>query len=139
MSYAFWKRSQPEASCRADHSLCRRLASFRSGEPQGRQHRQQLHGDPHRAGEGRRDRYVMLSLQLLGILRSYWRMARPTLWLFPRRDPEHPTYPVVLHAACRSAFAASGLCKRLTGHPLRHSFAVTTASREPTTAIVLPA
>jgi hypothetical protein len=26
-------------------------------------------------GEGGRDRYVMLSAQLLGILRSYWRMA----------------------------------------------------------------
>jgi integrase/recombinase XerD len=27
-------------------------------------------------GKGGHDRYVMLSPQLLGILRSYWRMAR---------------------------------------------------------------
>jgi len=25
----------------------------------------------------------MLSPQLLGILRTYWRLARPTSWLFP--------------------------------------------------------
>jgi integrase len=58
-------------------------------------------------GKGRRDRYVMLSPQLLGILRSYWRLARPTHWLFPGRDGEHPISPTVLHAACRSACAAS--------------------------------
>jgi site-specific recombinase XerD len=74
-------------------------------------------------GKGGRDRYVMLSPQLLGILRSYWRMARPVRWLFPGRDPEHPIHPVVLHAACRSACAASGLGKRVTVHTLRHSFA----------------
>jgi integrase/recombinase XerD len=74
-------------------------------------------------GKGGRDRYVMLSAQLLDILRSYWRMARPVHWLFPGRDPEHPIHPVALHAACRSARAASGLDKRVTVHTLRHSFA----------------
>ena len=74
-------------------------------------------------GKGGRDRYVMLSAQLLGILRSYWRLARPVRWLFPGRDLEHPIHPVVLHAACHSACAASGLGKRVTVHTLRHSFA----------------
>src|SRR5215218_9613425 len=37
-------------------------------------------------GKGAKDRYVMLSPQLLGILRSYWRLARPVHWLFPGRD-----------------------------------------------------
>ena len=74
-------------------------------------------------GKGGRDRYVMLSPQLLGIPRSYWRLARPTHWLFPGRDGEHPISPTVLHAACRSACAASGLSKRVTVHTLRHSFA----------------
>jgi integrase/recombinase XerD len=74
-------------------------------------------------GKGGRDRYVMLSPQLLGILRSYWRLARPAHWLFPGRDGEHPISPTVLHAACRSACAASGLSKRVTVHTLRHSFA----------------
>jgi integrase/recombinase XerD len=74
-------------------------------------------------GKGGRDRYVMLSPQLLGILRSYWKLARPKHWLFPGRDGEHPIGPTVLHAACRSACAAAGLSKRVTVHTLRHSFA----------------
>ena len=33
-------------------------------------------------GKGQKDRYVMLSPQLLETLRGYWREARPTGWLF---------------------------------------------------------
>jgi site-specific recombinase XerD len=65
----------------------------------------------------------MLSAQLLGILRSYWRLARPVYWLFPSRDGQHPLHPTALHGACRSARVASGLGKRVTVHTLRHSFA----------------
>src|SRR6266566_476896 len=60
-------------------------------------------------GKGGKDRYVMLSPQLLRILRTYWRLARPKRWLFPGRDDERPLVPNVLHAACRSACAAAGL------------------------------
>jgi integrase/recombinase XerD len=74
-------------------------------------------------GKGGKDRYVMLSAQLLGILRTYWRLARPKQWLFPGRDQTKPIDVQVLHAACRSACAAAGLAKRATVHTLRHSFA----------------
>ncbi len=74
-------------------------------------------------GKGGKDRYVMLSAQLLGILRTYSRLARPKDWLFPGRDPANPIEVNVLHAACRSACTASGLTKRVTVHTLRHSFA----------------
>jgi site-specific recombinase XerD len=65
----------------------------------------------------------MLSPELLGILRSYWRLARPKDILFPGRDADKPIEPWVLHSACRSAVAAAGLSKHVTVHTLRHSFA----------------
>jgi site-specific recombinase XerD len=74
-------------------------------------------------GKGGKDRTVMLSAQLLRILRTYWRLARPKHWLFPGRDESKPLDVQVLHAACRSASAAIGLAKRVTVHTLRHSFA----------------
>ena len=74
-------------------------------------------------GKGRKDRYVMLSTQLLAILRTYWRLARPSSWLFPGRAADRPLEPTTLHAACRSAGAAAELTKRVTVHTLRHSFA----------------
>ena len=58
-------------------------------------------------GKGGKDRYVMLSAQLLGILRIYWRLARPKDWLFPGRDKSAPIDVQVLYSACRSAGIAA--------------------------------
>jgi len=74
-------------------------------------------------GKGGKERYVMLCASLLGILRSYWHLARPKPFLFPGRTADTPINPTVLHAACRSAAAAAGLDKRVSVHVLRHSFA----------------
>jgi integrase/recombinase XerD len=85
-------------------------------------------------GKGGKDRYVMLSAQLLRILRTYWRLARPADWLFPGRDATGPIDVQVLHSACRSACIASGLDKRVTVHTLRHSFATHPWRTAPTSA-----
>jgi integrase/recombinase XerD len=74
-------------------------------------------------GKGGKERYVMLSVQLLAILRTYWRLARPEHGLFPGRDATRPIEPTTLHAACRSARAVAGIGKKVTVHILRHSFA----------------
>jgi integrase/recombinase XerD len=74
-------------------------------------------------GKGGKDRYVMLSAQLLKILRIYWRLSRPKDWLFPGREESRPIDVQVLYSACRSAGKAAGLGKRVTVHTLRHSFA----------------
>lgn len=50
-------------------------------------------------GNGAKDRDVMLSAQLRGILRTYWRLARPRRFLFPGRDEDRSLNPTVLHAA----------------------------------------
>jgi len=85
-------------------------------------------------GKGGKDRTVMLSAQLLAILRTYWRLARPGHWLFPGRDEDKPIDVQVLHSACRSARAAAGIDKRVTVHTLRHSFATTSWRTAPTSA-----
>jgi integrase/recombinase XerD len=74
-------------------------------------------------GKGGRDRYIMLSPQLLRVLRAYWRETRPAYWLFPGEDSSRPLDPSVLQAACRTARAAAKLGKPVTVHTLRHSFA----------------
>jgi len=74
-------------------------------------------------GKGRKDRHVMLSPHLLGLLRDYWREARPQGWLFPGQNPLNPVTTRQLNRACRTARAAAGLSKRVTPHTLRHSFA----------------
>jgi integrase/recombinase XerD len=76
-----------------------------------------------RQGKGRKDRYVMLSEQLLTILRDYWKRERPQLWLFPGPDPSRPITTRSVQRACRQAARAAGLDKIVTVHTLRHSFA----------------
>ena len=62
-----------------------------------------------RQGKGRKDRYVMLSEQLLAILRDYWRRTRPQHWLFPGPDPSRPITARTVQRACREAADAAGL------------------------------
>jgi site-specific recombinase XerD len=76
-----------------------------------------------RAGKGGRDRHVMLSPQLLAILRGYWRRTRPRPWLFPGPDPSCPITARSVQRACREAVESAGLDKSVTVHALRHCFA----------------
>lgn len=76
-----------------------------------------------RHGKGDKDRYVMLSEQLLGILRDYWKRTKPTHWLFPGPDPLQPVTTRSLQRVFHAAAEAAGLDKNVTVHTLRHSFA----------------
>ena len=75
-------------------------------------------------GKGRKDRYVMLSPQLLAILRDYWRAARPGSWLFPGYLPGQPITRHAVEIACRAARRRCNIGKPVTPHTLRHAFAV---------------
>jgi integrase/recombinase XerD len=74
-------------------------------------------------GKGRRDRYVMLSPQLLELLREWWRAARPQAWLFPGQNPVNPMSARQLNRAVHAAKNLAGISKRVSPHTLRHSFA----------------
>lgn len=76
------------------------------------------------SGKGGRDRYTLLSPQLLAELRRYWKHARPKEWLFPK--PSQPDQPFEIQTAQRIFYR----CKRYAGiakhggiHSLRHAFA----------------
>lgn len=74
-------------------------------------------------GKGQRDRYVMLSPQLLEVLRHWWKVARPEHWLFPGEVPGQPISKAAVEVACQTARRLSGIRKPITPHSLRHAFA----------------
>jgi len=76
-----------------------------------------------RHGKGAKDRYVPLSQTLLEQLREYWKVYRPSDWLFPGQNPDSPLSLAALQSVCRDAAARAGLSKRVSPHTLRHCFA----------------
>ena len=82
--------------------------------------------------KGRKDRHVMLSPEMLALLRQWWK-ARPTRydtgvppeerWLFPGRKPGKPMTTRQLNRLFHETADAAGIKKPVTLHTLRHSFA----------------
>lgn len=72
-------------------------------------------------GKGGKDRYVMLSRRLLGVLREYWKVERPVHWLFPGKDPRRPLTRAAVHKFFKKAVRKAGIVKPITVHGIRHS------------------
>ena len=76
-------------------------------------------------GKGQRDRYVMLSPQLLEPLREWWRAARPRAWLFPSQNPVNPMSARQLvravHAAAQVITSSSPCRRRSARSPSHHN------------------
>jgi integrase/recombinase XerD len=72
-------------------------------------------------GKGQKDRFVMLSPQLLELLSDWWQVARPRGWLFPGLDPVNPMSTRQLCRAVSAAARAAGIAKRVSPHTLRHN------------------
>ena len=75
-------------------------------------------------GKGRRDRDALLSPHLLAVLRNWWKVARPPVWLSP--NPHAPFTPVTarsLNRAFHLAARRAGIQKPVCLHTLRHCFA----------------
>ena len=54
-------------------------------------------------GKGRKDRHAMLSPRLLELLRDWWRIAHPQVWMFPGRDRITPMTTRQLNRVCHMA------------------------------------
>ena len=65
----------------------------------------------------------MLSPRLLELLRDWYRIARPAVWLFPGRDPLLPLTTRQFNRVVHAAADRASIKKRVTPHTLRHSFA----------------
>src|SRR5262249_40830599 len=83
--------------------------------------------------KGRKDRNVMLSPEMLALLRQWWKV-RPARydaglpmqerWLFPsRKNPGRPMTTRHLNRIFHETAEAAGIRKSVTRHALRHSFA----------------
>jgi hypothetical protein len=92
-------------------AACERYQRPRTGSP-GRQMVVRVE-----QGKGRKDRNVMLSPKLLGLLRSYWKAERPKVWLYPGDLPSQPISTRAVAKACLKACRRSGISKRITPAP----------------------
>ena len=82
--------------------------------------------------KGRKDRNVMLSPEMLTLLRQWWKV-RPTRWdasvppqqrwLFPGRKPGQPMTTRQLNRLFHETADGAGIRKRVCLHSLRHGFA----------------
>ncbi|MFH1981305.1 MAG: site-specific integrase [Pseudomonadota bacterium] len=82
-------------------------------------------------GKGAKDRYVPLPETTLNILRSYWKLHRNPVWIFPRlgrsgKEGPAATIPMnksSVQGALRRVLKQLKLKKRISIHTLRHSYA----------------
>jgi integrase/recombinase XerD len=75
-----------------------------------------------RAGKGGKDRYTLLSPQLLETLRLYWRTERPREFLFPNKRGDGPMNETMAQRFYHAARSAAGIAHAGGIHSLRHSF-----------------
>jgi integrase/recombinase XerD len=88
-------------------------------------------------GKGQKDRYVMLSDQLLTILRAWYRAARPTTWMFPGVIPGSHITRCGIGDVCKLGVERSGLTKPVTPHSLRHYVSGSTISSSGVKPLIL--
>ena len=76
-----------------------------------------------RDGKGGRDRFALLSPQLLEVLRAYWLAERPVRpYLFPAPRSGKTLRPDTVRKSLHRAAVRCGIVKRVTPHLLRHCF-----------------
>lgn len=73
--------------------------------------------------KGNKDRYTLLARTALFTLREYWKVYRPSGWLFPGVLPDQPISVRAIQKVFENAVEKAGIQKPASVHTLRHSFA----------------
>jgi site-specific recombinase XerD len=74
-------------------------------------------------GKGNKDRYTVLSKNVLDELREYFKIYRPKVYLFNGRKKGQQISEAALRHALEAARKRSGITREVTMHVLRHCFA----------------
>jgi integrase/recombinase XerD len=74
-------------------------------------------------GKGRKDRCVLLPERTLELLREYWRIDRPPVYLFQSEHSSGHVQDWTVRRCFRAVVREMGLKKRVKPHTLRHSYA----------------
>ena len=74
-------------------------------------------------GKGLKDRYTLLGERSLEILRLYWKICKPSEWLFPGKDASEPISISSVQRVFKASVQKAGIQKKASVHTLRHSFA----------------
>jgi len=72
--------------------------------------------------KGKKDRYTLLAVKTLDLLRQYFRLYKPKLWLFEGQKGEQYSNRSI-QAILKASLSKTKIQKRVTVHTLRHSFA----------------
>lgn len=74
-------------------------------------------------GKGKKSREVSITPSLISLLRQYYRIYRPRVYLFEGRMPGSLYSATSMRKIVRKATQRIGLNKRISTHTLRHSYA----------------
>ena len=76
-----------------------------------------------RQSKGKKDRIVPISDKIITMLREYYIMYKPKIWLFEGQNPGDSYSETSLQEVLKQALTKAGIKKPVTLHWLRHSYA----------------
>jgi integrase/recombinase XerD len=73
--------------------------------------------------KGKKDRIIPISENIIEMLRAYYKLYKPKIWLFEGQEEQTPYSEKSLQSVLKQAVEKAGINKPVTLHWLRHSYA----------------